>query len=701
MRRASRWKQTQSAIASVSGGVAGAASTPRPLRGLLRRRETVSQIVRNMIARANGARDTGGYRDAAVLYDEALRISPGNAAIHVQCGHMFKEAGDLANAERHYLEADRLMPDDADLALQLGHFYKVAGQLSRAESAYRRALELIPHWSEPASELEKLQGQVNSIQSDGADHSPANGLTGGIDRLVPELAPRKPHELRRIFVDSIHIRRLGARRERSSWGVLPTLRGVQAIRGFCVSSVPIVDFQITLDGHIVYKGPLEGHAIEGGPQGQRKYVFNVCHDFSGFKIRRYAAELRFVDKNNKVHFRREQVVIAAPLTATQFPDSDALVSLSDTDSRSVDEQINSRPSVVRPAKRKPFQEPIRNVLVQRTDQLGDMVSSIPAMRRLRVLLPNAHIVGLLTSANAEFARTLALFDEIIVVDFPDDNVERRRIMPLDNQEQLRKQLEPFKFDIAIDLAESPVSRPLLLLSGAPFLIGFKDDRSPWLSAFYEGWMVDPIIGRQAVPVSARTLGLVEWFGAILGNSTQIIRRDGLVRDRLVPYGLAVTDRFAVLHTGARLKFSQWPHYDKLASMILAETDLKVVMMADDSFIRSKLAPELAASDRFQLLDKRLPFDDFDALLSFCAVFVGNDSGPSHLASLRGAGVVNLFLARHNWNEWGHENRGYIISRKVPCAGCDVYFDPEECGKGFACITNISPEEVFRTVIEFV
>jgi ADP-heptose:LPS heptosyltransferase len=98
------------------------------------------------------------------------------------------------------------------------------------------------------------------------------------------------------------------------------------------------------------------------------------------------------------------------------------------------------------------------------------------------------------------------------------------------------------------------------------------------------------------------------------------------------------------------------------------------------------------------LDKRLPFDDFDALLSFCAVFVGNDSGPSHLASLRGAGVVNLFLARHNWNEWGHENRGYIISRKVPCAGCGVYFDPEECGKGFACIVNISPKEVFASVM---
>ena len=36
--------------------------------------------------------------------------------------------------------------------------------------------------------------------------------------------------------------------------------------------------------------------------------------------------------------------------------------------------------------------------------------------------------------------------------------------------------------------------------------------------------------------------------------------------------------------------------------------------------------------------------------------------------------------------------------EVPCAGCDVYFDPEECGKGFACMVNISPKEVFNSVM---
>jgi ADP-heptose:LPS heptosyltransferase len=310
---------------------------------------------------------------------------------------------------------------------------------------------------------------------------------------------------------------------------------------------------------------------------------------------------------------------------------------------------------------------------------------------------------LLSRANSDLAKTLNLFDEIIVIDFREDEWEQRRVLPLEQQHELQRRLESYKFDVAMDLAEAPVSRPLLLLSGAKFLFGFKDGDppSPWLSACYEGWMVDSINARQAVPITVKTLGLVEWFGAILSNPSQIIRREDLTRDRLTSYGLGAGERFAVLHTGAQLKFSQWPHYDKLAAMILDKTDLKVVLMTDDPLLRSKLALELAASERFQLFDKRLLFDDFDALLSFCTVFVGNDTGPGHLASLRGANVVNLYLARQNWNEWGHENRGYIISRRVPCAGCNIYYDLDECGKGFACITNITPEEVFRTVMEFV
>src|SRR5215469_12705185 len=108
---------------------------------------------RKLIHDADAARDSKKYRKAALLYEKALRTVPYNAAVHIQCGHMFKEAGDLGHAERHYTHAKRLTPDDPDLALQFGHFYKVAGRLAEAELSYKQAMKLDPAWPEPAIQL--------------------------------------------------------------------------------------------------------------------------------------------------------------------------------------------------------------------------------------------------------------------------------------------------------------------------------------------------------------------------------------------------------------------------------------------------------------------------------------------------------------------------------------------------------------------
>ena len=174
----------------------------------------------------------------------------------------------------------------------------------------------------------------------------------------------------------------------------------------------------------------------------------------------------------------------------------------------------------------------------------------------------------------------------------------------------------------------------------------------------------------------------------------MLRRPELTRDRLAAYGLGEGERYAVIHTGARVVFSRWGHYPELARRTLARTGLKVIMLSDDPATRAQLPAELAEDPRFRLLDGRLPFDDFDALLSFCAVFVGNDSGPKHLAALRGSPVVSLHTPRINWGEWGQEQTGVVIHRQVPCAGCHIYHEPEECGRDYVCMTRISLDEVW-------
>ena len=730
----------------------GAAEPVDELAGLVRNRQSISgdSGMRRLVAPARKSDRTGREvrrharadptasqlaggktvhlirRAASALYEKALEVAPNDAALQIKRAHLFESAGNLTRAAHHYQQAQLLAPDDPNIALQLGYFHRTCARPREAELWFKKAVELDLDWPEPADQLEELYSRgwrnrhkEDSVRPNGgdgafcslnsaaeriseADEGTLNGFS--INRLLsPELAPRAPESQLHPYSEQIEIKRLG-RRQRTGWGTHITLQGVEAVRGFCVSASPVTDLRASLNGLAFHReGPLRGYPLkyESRDLNKRKYVFNIWFDFSNFANGLYDIDLQFTFANGSVRTYRDVVVVDEPLSIEEYPNSDRLVAISPDDNRSLEEQINTQPSVIREARRAVLSTPPQNVLVVRADQLGDMVTSIPAIHRLRELLPSARLVGLVSVANAELAESLHLFDEIVTIQFTDDEWERRRVLALDEQYELRQRLSKFKFDVAIDLSMAADSRHLLVLSGAPYVIGFKDDRSPWLSAFITASALDPINGFNDLSHSGMIVTLVEFFGVLLGNRSQVIRRDDLARDRLVAYGLGGEGEFAVLHTGARLKFSQWPYYDALASIIIERTDLKVVMMTDDPAKRAKLPRRLLNSDRFQLLDKRVPFDDFDALLSFCSVFVGNDSGPSHLASLRGANVVNLYLNRHNWNEWGHEAQGCIITRRVPCAGCDIYHEPEECGKEFACITNISPEEVFQSVIKFV
>ena len=522
---------------------------------------------------------------AAKLYEAALGVLPDDAAIHVQCGHMFKEAGDHTGAETHYNAALGLTPDDPDLSLQLGHFYKIVGRLDASEAAYRRALELKPDWFEPFRELTDLRRRAPMLWG-----AVAQGPGENPDRYVSELLPSGPDEFELRRPDGIQIRRLGARQERTRWGFVKTLRGVEAIHGFCISSNPLSELHIFLDERLLHRAlvkPINPEAV------QAKYVFNVWVDFSPVAQGPQRLKLSFTNGRREVHCLIEDVVVAPPFTEAEYPACDGVVEIAQSDQRSPEEQINARASAVRRARRTVLPEPCRNILVLRTDQLGDLAVSVAALCKLRALFPAVRIVGLLTPANADLGCTLGLFDEVIVIEFPEDPIERRKHLSIEQQVALRARLEPYAFDIAIDLGLNAVSRPLLLLSGARFLYGFKDRDSPWLTAGFESNTLDPYNNHEIAAHSTKLLALIERLGAFL-SPPEVRQRPDLSRRILEQFRLGDdSQRFAMLHTGARLEFTRWPHYSELASRILNETNLNVVMLADDATFRATLSPALA------------------------------------------------------------------------------------------------------------
>jgi ADP-heptose:LPS heptosyltransferase len=673
--------------------------------------------VQLLIDRANAARDEARTAAAAQLYAEALQLDPSLGPIHVQAGHMFKESGDLDAAERHYVEALRLMPDDGDLALQLGHFYKLQGRLTEAQASYERAERLgspfagaeLQHLHRsglrPTKAVEPVRTPGAVLRADDLGPKPAPDsleLATLYGHLAPELAPRPEHELLRYQEEQIAIRQIGVG-QRTHWGFKAVVRGVEAIRGVVVSQYAATELQAFINGLLIYRAPLKGpYELEFEPQKERlyKYVFNIWHDFSNLLAGHYRLDLTVKIAGQPDRSHATWFVVEPPLREAQHPESDALIDPPADAEGSLEDAILARPSVVREAWRPNQLGSIDSILVTRTDQLGDLVASIPALYRLRELFPDARIVGMLGPSNVGLAKSLNVFDDVLVVDHRESWHQRTRALPMPVQQEIRDLCAPYRFDLAIDLALSNMGRPLLALSGARLLYGFKDESWRRLSITYDDEFLDEKNKREAGAHSKRVLGLVERLGLIHRVAGRVIRREDLSRDQLQCYGLQRDDRFAVLHTGARVVWTRWRHYADLASKLLNETDLKVVVFSEPEDTARYQALAAESDGRLIVISGLLPFDDFDAFISFSSIYVGNDSGPKHLASLRGVPVVSIHCSRINWSEWGQELTGVIISRKVPCAGCNLYHDPEECGRDYICM-DIKLDEVYEAVRRYV
>jgi len=87
-----------------------------------------------------------------------------------------------------------------------------------------------------------------------------------------------------------------------------------------------------------------------------------------------------------------------------------------------------------------------------------------------------------------------------------------------------------------------------------------------------------------------------------------------------------------------------------------------------------------------------------ALLKRSVLFIGNDSGPGHIAAAVHCPTLTLFGSTypHLWRPLNH--RGEVLFKNVPCCGCrqEVCIRPES-----NCMDLISVEEVWEKVVKLL
>jgi ADP-heptose:LPS heptosyltransferase len=291
--------------------------------------------------------------------------------------------------------------------------------------------------------------------------------------------------------------------------------------------------------------------------------------------------------------------------------------------------------------REPDLGPVRKVLLVRLRSIGDTVLMTPCITALKRWRPELEIDVLLEPFCAPLLAAHPGVARVV-------EVERSAGSRLRVAAAIRRR----GYDAVFNLFGGSTGALLALATGAPVRAGYVGHRPEWLAttrvtSSHHVW------GRTDVHTVEHQLALVAGIGVpvdeapptSLGVAPAAAER---LAARLSAHGLE-PGAYAVFHPEASLAEKRWPadRFARLASELEARYGLRAVVTGREAETVAAAAGErgVAMAD--------LPLDETMALIAASALFVGNDSGPAHIAAAFARPAVVVFGPSNEqlWRPW--------------------------------------------------
>lgn len=298
----------------------------------------------------------------------------------------------------------------------------------------------------------------------------------------------------------------------------------------------------------------------------------------------------------------------------------------------------------------------RIIVVRALGGLGDVLTAVPALKRLRRAFPAAHISYLgLEAVRGVVARLGGLIDAFIAFPgFP--GIPEQPFQP----ERLAAFLAaPPGADLAIQMHGSgSVSNVFTALLGARQTLGYH---IPGLWAPAPGSPAFPDALREA----ERWTALVAQLGATEGDATPGFALSAA--ERAAPAGFGLPPRSAIIHPGASDPRRRWPprRFAEVADMLARQGHALVLT---GTITEAGLCAEVAEAMQAPAhnLCGKTGLGEMAGLVAGAALVVTNDTGTAHLAEAFGTPSVTIFIASDP-ARWAAADRArhVIVGRGVP------------------------------------
>ncbi len=335
------------------------------------------------------------------------------------------------------------------------------------------------------------------------------------------------------------------------------------------------------------------------------------------------------------------------------------------------------------------------ILIIKLGAIGDIIHTLPALAAIRENFPGAEISWVAEQRSAEILRGNELLDNLIEVDTKSLRggkvIEK---MLIEGAKQI-KNLRQYDFDIAIDFQGLLKSGVIAKLSGAKSRWGFSraELREPSARVFYTDTAKIP----KLTHVIRRNLAIASTALGFDLRSEQISFPVFTTEEhKLEAAAIAgrVGANFAILNPAGGWVTKLWhaEKYGRLADMIWEEFGLESIVVTGPT--EAALASQvLHASRSGKTITVEPSLKGFYELAKRAGVYVGGDTGPTHLAIAAGTPVVGIFGPTEWWRN-GSLNHDDVCVERLDI-GCRVDCHRRTCSN-WICM-DIGPETVLEAV----
>ncbi|MFA6434228.1 MAG: glycosyltransferase family 9 protein [Elusimicrobiales bacterium] len=308
----------------------------------------------------------------------------------------------------------------------------------------------------------------------------------------------------------------------------------------------------------------------------------------------------------------------------------------------------------------------RKILFIRIDRIGDVVLSLPAIRAVKEKYPSAEVCVLAGPVTAPLLACEPGVGRVLIW-----NPSRGLRKALGTVIGLRKE----SFDLAID----PCADHTLKTAVLAFASGAK------LRAGYEAYGRGIFFNLRASLPRERGHFVEEAFGVLRllgigrdGREPQLHVGDGARAEAsafLKERGVDDKDFLAAVHPGGYYPSQRWSPggFAEVLRGLMARRGAKILLIgsgAERGLVEGIAARASAGPDKKNIIEVIDPGTDvLSALIGKCRVFIGNNSGPLHLAAALGVPSVSTMGPTDpvRWSPLGPDQ--LVLKGSAPCGPC--------------------------------